>query len=42
MLDNKVIRMNDASREKVYDHFNAIWAGIEKDLPGTDTKLKLF
>lgn len=42
MLDNKVIRMNDASREKVYGHFNTIWEGIEKDLPGTDTKLKLF
>ena len=40
MLDNKVIRLNDASREKVYEHFRKIWAGIENDLPGTDTTLK--
>ena len=42
MLKNNVIKLSDTDREKVYDDLNTIWAGIENDLPGTDTTLKLF
>ncbi len=42
MLDQNVIELSKSDKRIVYDHFNAMWAGIEKDLPGTDTTLKLF